>query len=82
MNLSTPKPRKTSSLSMNEALQLPQQQTDRRAVIENDWVPAIQPSAMHHAKSVRLAGPLRPMWYIDGAKSFLLKVVRLKRQTV
>ena len=82
MNLSTPKPRKTTSRSFNEVPQLPQQQRDRRAVIENDWVPAIEASAMNHAKPVRFAGPLRPMWYIDGAKNLLFKVVRPTRQAV
>ena len=80
MNLSTPKPRKTTSPAINKAVQPAQR--DRRAVIENDWVPAIQPSAMNHAKPIRFAGPLRPTWYIDGAKRIFSKVVRLKRQTV
>ena len=77
MNLSTPKPRKTSSPLKNETLP----QRDRRAVIENDWVPATQSSAMNHAIPVRFAGPLRPSWYIDGVKVLLSKAVRPKRQT-
>ena len=81
MNLSTPKPRKTSSPSINEVMQLPQRQSDRRAVIENDWVPAIQSSAMNHAKPVRFAGPLRPMWYVDSVKNLFTKAARFNRQT-
>ena len=81
MSLSTPTAPKAFLPSTNDTLQ----QTQFRkhtAVIENDWVPAIQLSAMHHASPVRLAGPLRPMWYVDGAKKIVLKVVRLKWQTV
>ena len=78
MNLSTPTPTKLPASSTNEASQRPR---DRSAVIENDWVPAIQLSTMHHAQPVRLAGPLRPMWYVDGAKNLMFKVVRRKRQT-
>jgi len=81
MNLSTPKPCKTASRSMNETLQLPERQPDRGAVINNDWVPATQSSAMHHAEPVKLAGPLRPMWYLKTAKKALFKIVP-RRQTV
>ena len=80
MNLSTPTPIETSPSSASKALPL-QKPHNHSAVIENDWVPAIQLSEMHHANPVRLAGPLRPKWYIAGAKNLLFKVVRSKRQT-
>lgn len=67
---------------MNEMLQLPARQSDRGAVINNDWVPAIQPSAMHHAEPVRLAGPLRLSWYVETAKRILFKFVLSGRKTV
>ena len=75
MSLSLPDYRKSPTQS-------PQQTRDRTAVIENDWVPAIQLSEMNHADPVRLAGPLRPTWYLGGVKSLLFRVVRAKRQTV
>ena len=76
MNLSPPTPVRTISPSARKT------QHDATAVIENDWVPAIQVSAMNQATPVRLAGPLRPMWYVGNAKRLLSKVVRSKRQTV
>ena len=81
MNVSTPKPRKSTSSWKNEGSAQTSRQRDHHAVIENDWVPATQPSAMSHAQSVRLAGPLRPMWYVDGAKNLLFKAFRPARQT-
>ena len=80
MNLSPPTHQ--TSLPTDETLQSRMRNRDRSAVIENDWVPAITPSEMHHATPVRLAGPLRPMWYVQSARNLVFKVVRLKRQTV
>ena len=81
MNGSTLAPRQASVPPTEENLQLQQERCDRDAVIENDWVPAIRPSAMHHATPVRMAAPLRPQWYADGIKKLMFKVVRLGRQT-
>ena len=81
MNLSPSTPIETTSFTKNDVCELPRQY-DQSAVIENDWVPAIHLSAMQHAHPIRLAGPLRPMWYVAGAKKLLVKFVRPKRQTV
>ena len=78
MNLSTSTPLKTLPTSASKSAQRP---FDRSAVIENDWVPAIQLSTMQHAEPVRRAGPLRPMWYVETAKTLMFKVVRPNRQT-
>lgn len=75
MSLSTPKPKSKPKRSINELLLLPQRQQDRRAVINNDWVPATQHSPMHPPQQVRLIGPLRPQWYVAVIKKWFLKSV-------
>lgn len=81
MSLSTPKPESKPKRSINELLWLPQRQKDRRAVIDNDWVPATQHSPMHHPQPVRLMGPLRPQWYVAGIKKLIAKSVHSIRWT-
>ena len=81
MNLSPPTITDVSSPSTNDNLRVVQPSRDRSAVIQNDWVPAIHLSTMHHAQPVRIAGPLRPKWYVETAMKILVKVVRLRRQT-
>ena len=81
MNLSTPTPLETPAPSVSTTLDSSRGRV-HDAVIENDWVPAIQLSSMHHAEPVQIAGPLRVTWYVANAKKLLFKVVRPKRQTV
>jgi hypothetical protein len=79
MSLSTPKPHHKSKRSLNDMLLLPERQQDRRAVINNDWVPATHSSPMHHAQPVRLMGPLRPQWYVDTIKKWVTKSIHTVR---
>ena len=75
MSLSTLKPQSKTNRSINDALQPPEGQRNRGAVINNDWVPATQFSKMHSAEPIRVADPLRISWYFAAAKNLITRIV-------